>query len=222
MIIDTLETWLADRGLDPTQVVWAMYGITTIGTVLAAWLANVIAKTVLVRVVSRMARATKTDWDNILVEKKFFNRLAQFAPAAVFWLLAPVVWARLPAAETFTQRAAVVYMLVVLVLVVDALLNAVDAIYQTYDASRRISITLYVQIVKLVVFIAIGIVAVSTVIDRSPLALLTGLGAVTAILLLIFKDTILSASWQACRSPAHDMMRHVGDWIEMPTGRSRR
>ncbi len=212
-MLDMLENWLVDQGLDPLQFPWAAYAIASIGVMLAAWLANLIVKKVLVRLVSWLVRRTATDWDNILVEKRFFARLSHLAPALVFWLAAPHVWERLPAAETFTQRAAVVYMLVVAVLVVNALLNAIDAIYQTYDVSRRVSITLYVQIVKLVVSIAVGIIAVSIVIDRSPLALLGGLGAVTAIILLIFKDTILGLV-AGIQLAANDMVR-PGDWIEM-------
>lgn len=213
-MIETLETWLSASGLTPTQVVWATYAITSLGTVTAAWLANAVAKQVLVRLVSWMASTTTTDWDNILVEKHFFRRLSHLAPAVVLWLLAPVVWVDTPLAETFTQRAAVVYMLVVAVLAVGSFLDAAHAIYQGYEVARRISITLYIQIVKLIVAIAVGIVAISTVIDQSPLALLTGLGAVTAIILLIFKDTILGLV-AGIQLAAHDMVR-PGDWIEMP------
>ncbi len=211
---DTLETWLAARGLDATQITWVLYAVRALAVVLAAWVANFVGKKVLLRLVSGMARKTKTEWDNILVDKKFFDRLSHLAPAAVIWLLAPVVWRDLQVAEDFMQRAAVIYMLIVVVLVVNALLNAVDAIYQRNESARRISIALYMQIAKLVFAIGVGIVAVSILIGRSPMVLLTGLGALTAILLLIFKDTILGLV-AGIQLAAHDMVR-PGDWIEMP------
>ena len=105
-------------------------------------------------------------------------------------------------------------MLMVGVLVLDAALNAGDRIYQQFEVSKRIPILGYLQVVKLVVSLAALIVGVSVLIDKSPLLLLSGLGAMTAVVLLVFKDSILGFV-AGIQLVANDMVR-PGDWIEMP------
>src|SRR5690606_24592125 len=100
-------------------------------------------------------------------------------------------------------------------LALSATLTAIDDIYQQTPAGRERSIKGYIQLLKIAVFAVGGIVIVSNLIGRSPLILLSGLGAISAVLILIFQDTLLSfvASIQLA---SNDMLR-VGDWIEMPS-----
>lgn len=181
--------------------------------VFLAWLANIAAKRVILAAVRKFAERTTTDWDDKLVERKVFQTLSHLAPALVLYSLAPTVledqgWV------TAALKAAQIYMLLVGVMSVSALMNALHDIYQTFAVARRIPIFAYLQVVKLLVTIAALIVVVSIVIEKSPLLLLSGLGAATAILLLVFKDTILGLV-AGIQLVAHDMVR-PGDWIEMP------
>ena len=105
-------------------------------------------------------------------------------------------------------------MLLIALLVVDSLLNSINDIYQRFEVSRRIPILGYLQVVKILVTVAVIILAVSIVIEKSPLLLLSGLGALTAVILLIFKDSILGLV-AGIQLVANDMVR-PGDWIEMP------
>jgi len=105
-------------------------------------------------------------------------------------------------------------MLLITVLVVSALLNAVMAIYRTLSVSRTKPIKGFVDIVRIVVYAVGSVLIICAVMDTSPLVFLSGIGAVTAVLLIVFKDTLLGimASFQITSA---DMVRE-GDWIEMP------
>jgi len=149
----------------------------------------------------------------VLVERKLFHRLAQLAPALVIHSLASVVFTE-EKLVALAEGGAEIYMLVVALRVVDAALSSTNEIYQKFEVSTRIPILGYLQVVQIVVTVTVLVVAVSIVIDQSPWTLLGGLGAATAIILLIFKDTILGLV-AGIQLVANDMVR-LGDWIEMP------
>ncbi|MEZ5394496.1 MAG: mechanosensitive ion channel [Bryobacterales bacterium] len=174
-----------------------------------AWIAAV-TRTVFVRIVDRIADHTKTHWDDALVNRRVFHWLAHLAPGLVIYAFARRT--RLARRSSGYGRSPK-SMLVVGALSLDAALNAGHDIYRTFGVSKRIPIYAYVQVVKLVITIAALIVTISLIIDKSPLLLLSGLGAATAILLLVFKDTILGLV-AGIQLVAQDMIR-PGDWIEM-------
>ncbi len=208
-----LHEWLTAAGVSPSIAEWTVETSEVVGVFFLAWLANFVAKRIIVSTVTKITERTETRWDNILVSRKVFHLLSHLAPALVIYTLAPHVFE----SESLigaAMKGAQIYMLVVGVLSLSAFLNAVHDIYRTFEVSSRIPIFAYLQVVKLLVTLAAVIVSVSVFIDKSPLLLLSGLGAATAILLLIFKDTILGLV-AGIQLMAHDMVR-MGDWIEMP------
>lgn len=210
---DTLHRWFNDLGLSEYAASVAIDSTQVIVVLTVALIANYIVKRILLTVVDRLAVHTSTDWDDVLVAHKTFHRLAQLAPAIVIYSLAPAAF-ELPQMADYTQRAALIYMLLVGVLAVNSALNAANEIYQRFEVARRIPILGYLQVVKLIVTLAAVIVGISIWIQQSPLLLLSGLGAMTAILLLVFKDTILGLV-AGIQLVANDMVR-PGDWLEMP------
>ena len=213
-MIETLQTWLAGHGLTPMQAVWLNRLIAVVFTALVAYLANFIAKRIILTIVHGIVRRTKTDWDDALVARKVFTKLSHLAPALVIRALAPVVLAGSDRLIGFAGRAADVYMLMIGIVIIGSFLDAVTDVYQQFPISKRIPIKTYVQVVKMVVTVGGLILALSIIIDRSPLVFLSGIGALTAVLLLVFKDTILGFV-TGIQLVAHDMVR-PGDWIEMP------
>ncbi len=212
-LVERLKGWLEGLGASE-RVAFYLAEAAEIGIIgLLAWIAAAITRNVVLRIVSRVATRTKTDWDDALVKRRVFHRLAHLAPAVVIFVFAPTILDA-PGMVVWVRKGALIYMLLVGVLTLNALLNAANDIYRTFEVSRRIPIHAYLQLVQLVVTIAAVIVAVSLIIDRSPLLLLSGLGAATAILLLVFRDTILGLV-AGIQLIAHDMVR-PGDWIEMP------
>jgi miniconductance mechanosensitive channel len=186
-----------------------------------AALAFIITLIILRRVVTRIVRKTKTVWDDALLESKFFFWLAQLAPGAVFYKFAslfaseptriPLAVAKQPGWGAFSQQASKVYMIVVGYLAFSALLSGILEIYQK---SSNVPIRGFLQVVKLIAFIVTGIVVLSVALDQSPVYFLSGLGALTAVLMLIFKDSILGLV--AGVQLAANRMVSRGDWIEMP------
>lgn len=209
---ERIREWLGGLGLGSPELDYVVESVQIFSVVLLAFIANLIAKRILLKIVSGLAERTETDWDDIIVRRRVFHRLAHLAPAVVIYLFAPVALEAEPLA-TWALKAAQIYMLLVGLLVLDALLNALSEIYDQFEVSRRIPITSYLQVVKLLFILAALITAVSLLIDKSPLLLLSGLGAMTAVLLLIFKDTILGLV-AGIQIVANDLVR-PGDWIEM-------
>ncbi len=114
----------------------------------------------------------------------------------------------------FIKKIAIIYIAIQLLTVINSLLNILQDVYNEFDISQKRPIRSYIQLIKLIVSILIIIVTISIFINKSPLAILTGIGALTAVILLVFKDSILGfvASIQLS---LNDMVR-MGDWIDMP------
>ncbi len=208
-----LEHWLTSKGLHETVASELVALLKVLLLALLAYLIHFIVRRVLLKFVTQFARRTRTDWDDVMIQRRLFHRVAQFAPAILVWRLAPATFES-DAMVEFTRHTAEIYMLLIGLLVVDSVLSSCNDIYQRFEVSRRIPILGYLQVVKIVVTVAAMIVAASIVIDKSPLLLLSGLGALTAVILLIFKDSILGLV-AGIQLVANDMVR-PGDWIEMP------
>ena len=212
-MLDELHRLLTDAGLAGEYATWVIEGIEIFGVGILAFIANKITKGIILQAVHRVALRTKTDWDDVLVQRKAFHRLSHLAPALVIYGMAPYAL-QTEALITLAQGGAKVYMLLAGLLAVDAVLNSANDIYQKYEVSRRMPILGYLQVVKIVLTVAIAIFALAIIIGESPVVLFTGLGALTAVILLIFKDSILGLV-AGIQLVANDMVR-PGDWIEMP------
>jgi miniconductance mechanosensitive channel len=175
---------------------------------------DLIAKKILVRSVRAVARRSSATWDDALVKHNVFGRLAQVVPALIVFVGVPFVPGMPEGGSQLIRNIAMGYTVLMLTLALTAILSAANAIYAASPARKERSLKGFVQLVQIVVWILGGVLIVATVLDRSPLLLISGFGAMTAILLLVFKDTIMSLV-ASVQLTAQDMVR-VGDWIEMP------
>jgi miniconductance mechanosensitive channel len=169
------------------------------------------ARFVVGRGLTYLAARTKTKYDDILVKNLRPFRIAWLAPLILIYLFASI----LPEYQALIEKAALFLILWVSALTFNALLNAINQIYESSPYFTGVSIQGYLDIIKLLVLVVAVIISISLFTGESPLVLLSGLGAVTAILLLIFHDTILSfvASIQI---GTNDLVKE-GDWIEVPS-----
>jgi miniconductance mechanosensitive channel len=135
-------------------------------------------------------------------------------PALIVFVGVPFVPGLPEGGTQVLRNVAMGYMVLMLTLALTAMLSAASMIYAASPVAKGRPLKGFVQLVQIVVWILGGVLIVATVLDRSPLLLLSGFGAMTAILLLVFKDTILSLV-ASVQLTAQDMVR-VGDWIEMP------
>ena len=213
-LLTSLHNWIQSTFQEwPTLVLFGLI----LGLAVIAFF---VALTFLRRVVTRIVRKTKTVWDDALLQSKFFFWMAQLAPGVVFYLGAkkllidPNTNAALIDWGRFIQKAAIFYMIVVGYLALSALLSGFLEIYRKLSVSRNVPIRGFLQVVKLLAFILTVILTLSVVLDKSPVYFLSGLGALTAVLMLIFKDSILGLV--AGVQLATNRMVARGDWIEMP------
>lgn len=182
--------------------------------ILLAWLMDVVAKQRILAAISLVIKRTKFAWDDELLEHRVFERFGRLVPALVIYFGIPVVPGVGPEAEAFIRHVAAAFMVAVVVLAIGALLTAVNDIYERFEMAAHRPIKGYLQVSKIAVYVLGAVVVLATLMNRSPLIFLSGIGAMTAVLMLVFKDTLLSlvASIQLM---SNDMVR-VGDWIEMP------
>ena len=175
---------------------------------------DLIVKQILVRSVRAVARRSSATWDDALVKHNVFGRLVQVVPALIVFVGVPFVPGLPEGGSQLIRNIAMGYTVLMMTLALTAIFSAANAIYAASPAGKERSLKGFVQLVQIVVLMLGGVLIVATVLDRSPLLLLSGFGAMTAILLLVFKDTILSLV-ASVQLTAQDMVR-VGDWIEMP------
>lgn len=208
-----IQELLLRWGLTPTQAnaVHIAFGIFNI--LVFAWVADMVTRRIIMVVITRMVAKTKTLWDDILLEKKVLNKLAHLAPALVLWYSTGHVLIQYPVIMVITQKILSIYMIVVIVMAINAFLKGLNDIYRTLPASQGRSITGYTQIVQIIMYL-IAIISVISIITNTPgKTLITGLGAAAAILMLVFRDTILGFV-AGIQLSANDMLR-IGDWITM-------
>jgi miniconductance mechanosensitive channel len=188
--------------------------VGVLALLVGAIIIDLIAKRLLVGAVRAFAKRTNSTWDDVLVRYNAFGRLVQVLPALIVFTSVPFIPGLPEAAIQLTRNVALGYMVLVMTLTLTALLSAANAIYETTPAAKDHPIKGFVQLAQIIVWVIGGVLIIAALLNRSPLLLLSGIGAMTAVLMLVFKDTILSLV-ASVQLNAQDMVR-VGDWIEMP------
>lgn len=210
-----LREWFTGMGIPEDYAILLKTLIIIAAIILLAYLANFITKKVLLGYIRRWIRKSENKWDDFLIDQKLLDRLANYAPALVLYFTLPAALAGYPGVIAPIQAVISVVMILLAVLVIDAFLNVFHAIYQTFPISIDVNIKGYMQVVKIIILLIGAILILSVLLGKSPLVFLGGLGAMAAVLILVFQDTILGfvASIQLS---ANNMLK-VGDWIEMPS-----
>ncbi len=186
----------------------------SVALLLVALFADFVAKRLLLVVVRAAVSRTRLKWDDALLEHNVFGRLAQIVPAIVIYAGVALVPDVAESAERVVRNVASAYMVVMITLTLTALLSAANQIYESFPVARRRPMKGFVQLAQIAAYLLGAIIVIAMLIDRSPVILLSGFGAMTAVLLLIFKDTLLSLV-ASVQLTGQDMVR-VGDWLEMP------
>ncbi len=201
--------------------------------VFVAWLAHYITRIIFLRLIQRIVKRTKTNWDDILIKNKFFKGLAHLVPAFIIYYTAdfsyPTIYTDVSdlapkLIEELSRdyywgltgillKLAKLYFTVIIVFVSNAVLNSGLDIYNTTEYAHHRPIKGYVQLFKIFVFFMAGIMGIAILLEKDPTVLLAGLGAMAAVLLLVFRDTILGLV-ASIQLSANNMLK-IGDWIEM-------
>ena len=216
-MIEKWITWfqeiLTGTGLSETWVAIIENGAIIVVTAGLAILADFAIKRIIITTITRIARKSKNNWDDIFVENRVFNRLAHLAPAIIVYYALQYIFDA-PDLVKFLGNLTQAYMALVVLLVIDATINSLHQVYMTTPVSEGRNIKGYVQVVKIIFYFVTIILIISIFSGKAPHALITGLGAMAAVLILVFRDTILG--FVASIQLSANKMVNNGDWISMP------
>lgn len=213
---EKLKELFLNWGLSETLAKWVHMLIFLAIILVVAWVVDVATKRILVVVIRQLVRKTRTQIDDILLDKGVFKRLAHIVPALVVLYMLPTIFNDFQGWGAFLQDVVRVYMILMGMLVVISFLNSLNEIYnRTSKKSSSIPIKGYVQVFIVILVIIAVVWALSILFHFELKGFFTGLGAFAAVLILVFKDTILGIV-ASIQITGNKMMR-IGDWITMPS-----
>lgn len=216
--MNNLESWLetiwTDAGVGEE---WAIYlrllsmlaALSILGTI-----SFYITKKVILHYLYAFARKSSLMWDDLLVDNRAFNNLAHIVPAIFVRLLAPAIFADFEQVIPMVLKLTDIYLIVVGMTIFFACLRVAQYALSSHPLFKDKPLTSYFQLIRILLYIVIVIIVLSIILERSPFYFLSAFGAISAIVLLIFKDTILGLV-ASVQMSSNDMVR-VGDWVEMP------
>ncbi|MGM7318886.1 mechanosensitive ion channel family protein [Idiomarina sp. ST10R2A5] len=193
---------------------WAYTISACVILAVAVWISQLITQQVLLRGVSRLLSQTELGSDPGVGIRVIVHRLAQVVPALVLSAGIYLVPDLPETVTTVIRNISIAYLILTLARSFSAAMTSVNEIYNLQPDAHEKPIKGYLQIAKIVVYVVAAILIIASLLDRSPVILLSGIGAMGAVAMLVFQDTILSLV-ASIQLSSNDMIR-VGDWIEMP------
>jgi miniconductance mechanosensitive channel len=210
----TVREFLASLGMSASAVSWVSAVILVLAVFLLAWLSKVFTRLILERFFTVLVKRSKSVYDDKFLETRMFRRLAMIVPGVIVYYLSSWLLRENPGWLTFIHKTASVYIAVYLTLTLTSFIEGWHRVYLMQPVSSGRSIKPYVQVVKVLIGFT-GILVIISIIFRISLnSVITGLGVATAVLAVVFKDTLLGlvASVQL----ASNNMVKLGDWITIP------
>ena len=197
--VETADVW--DR--------WVVLGFI----VAIAFVSDFVCRQLLLRVVKRIVARTKATWDDILFEDRVLRRLCHIVPPVLIYFLLPLAFPPESGMVAFVLKLLLIYVIAVVLRFVNAFLKALHDVADQKEELQGRPLKGLMQTGQVIAFFVCIILIISILIDKSPARLLAGLGASAAILMLVFKDSIMGLV-SGIQLTANDML-HVGDWISM-------
>lgn len=209
-----VNDWLKAAGFESS--LQEMELIISSAIVLAgSYIAYTIARLIINYAIDRLLKRAPERWYKSLVNSGFFKRCANLAPVIVIHSFIPVLFVNdFESWQSPLLTAVGVYLTWVITSILTALANVVAIAYEYSEKSREVPITGVIQVIKLVLVLMAIIITIAIIMNKSPLYLLSGFGAMTAILMVVFKDTLMG--FVAGVQLATNRMVAIGDWIELP------
>ncbi len=213
VFIEKLESLLYRLYMPDSWIAFLRDGIMIVLLISLCIISFFAAKFFVKKIIAAIIARTKNNWDDKLFSNKFFTRLAYIVPAIIVVQLIEFTIPNYPGWISFMTALTNIFIAIMMLLALFSLLSSFNEVYDTWEISNYKPIKGYIQLIKVVLSCIAGIIIIAIVFDQSPLYLLTGLGALSAVLLLVFKDTLLGLV-AGIQLSANDMAR-PGDWITM-------
>ena len=205
--------WFENMDLSPEAIDYLTLGVDLVLLILISILADFIARRVILRFVGAYVKRSRNKYDDVFLEKKVFRSLAHLVPATIIWNALPTVFDGVNFDITWLRKGITIYMIIMIMVMVNRFLKALAYLGLQSQRFEGKPVNSYIQVFSLINYILGTVVILSMLIGKSPLAILTAFGAATAVLLLIFRDTILGLV-ASIQISANDMVR-LGDWVSM-------
>lgn len=208
--MDLIKKTLEDFGVQVPVVDYLSTIIFVTFVIVVSLVAKYIAKKITLKFATRYVNKSSNRWNRYFLQRKIFQRLTHYVPAIILYYFSY----SFPSYQGLIIKLVTMYMIIVTIIILDALLNVANDIYTTFEVSKVRPIRGYIQVIKIFIFMIGGILVISNLMGQSPVILLSGIGALSAVVMLVFKDSILGLV-AGIQLTSNDMLR-VGDWIEMP------
>jgi miniconductance mechanosensitive channel len=211
---DQTELLITNLGISAEWAVYFRLLLFIIFLVTISSLAFFITKRVFIHYLYKIFKKTSFTWDDLFADTRAFDNLAHIVPAVFVLIMAPAIFSDFEQILPFVIRLTDAYLIIVSMTVFFAVLKVGEYSLSRHPAFKDKPLTSYFQLVRILLYIVTIILVLSAILDKSPIYFLSAFGAMTAILLLVFKDTILGLV-ASVQMSSNDMVR-VGDWVEMP------
>ena len=155
-------------------------------------------------------------WNTLLMKRRVVHHLIHILPGVLVYFLLPLAFVRGKEILDFSQKICAVYIIAAILFTINGLLLVMLDVYNARDKQKNRPMKGFVQVLQVLLFFIGGIVIIAVLVNKSPMTLFAGLGASAAVLMLVFKDSILGFVARVQLS-ANDMLR-IGDWIQLPNG----
>lgn len=177
---------------------------------------NYLCQWILVGGMKRYTRRSPHLWNTLLMKRKVFHHLIHTIPGILVYLLLPIAFVHGKELLLISQKACAIFIIISLLLALNGLLLMIMDIYEAKKSTKNRPMKGFIQVLQVLLFFVGGIIIIAIIVNKSPATLFAGLGASAAILMLVFKDTILGFV-AGIQLSANDML-HIGDWITLPSG----
>ena len=218
MLVVDLGKWmnkiLIDWGIDPEVADRFDETIIAILMIAIAVGLNYLCQAILIGGMKQYTRLKPHKWNTLLMKRKVFHHLIHTVPAFLVYALLPMAFVRGKELLLISQKACTIYIIFSLLLAINGILLMIMDIYDGKESMKNRPMKGFIQVLQVVLFFVGGIVIIAIIVNKSPASLFAGLGASAAILMLVFKDTILGFV-AGIQLSANDMLR-PGDWITVP------
>lgn len=209
-----INDFLMEMGLPHEYMKWTAFGIYVLFLALVAFIAYIIAHKIVIVAVRRIVSHTSVKWDDVLFNNRLLTSACHLVPPIIVYMLMPWVLKDYEPIMMVAQKVLLIYIVVVSVRVANVFFSSIYLASHYSDSLKGHSLKGLTQMLK-ILSICVGlIIIVSLLIDKNPVYILSGLGASAAVLMLVFKDTIVGLV-AGVQLSANDMLR-PGDWIEAP------
>jgi len=212
---DQLLNYMLSAGMNEIVANMLNLLILSFATIILGWVLKFITQKVFINALERIIRKSKTTYDDYIIERKVLHRAAHLVPALVIYSFSDIVFQGHESLMKFVIDVASLYILFVILWTIASIINVLEDIYNALPNAAERPIRGYMQVAHIIVWFVGALAAVSILADTDLTKVFASLGAVAAVLLLIFKDTILGLV-AGIQLSANKMIK-IGDWISMPS-----